>query len=68
MRNDPNARKLFDSITYLSDELVDEAMEPRSRRPRALRRWLAAAACAILLTAAAVPAFSQSTPTLKLAG
>lgn len=65
MRNDPNARKLFDSITYLSDELVDEAMETRNRRPRALRRWLAAAACAILLTAAAVPAFSQSTPTLR---
>ena len=65
MRNDTNARKLFDSFTYLSDELVDEAMEPWTRRPRVLRRWLAAAACVGLLAAAAVPVFSQSTPILR---
>ena len=60
------SKKLFDSMSHLSDALIDEAQSTQTARKRHPRyRWLAAAACLCLIAGIAFAAFRGSgTPTL----
>ena len=56
------AKKLFDSMTNIGDDLIEEAQSAARKKPPAWMRWSAAAACLCLIAAAIFAAAGGKTP------
>ena len=59
---DERSRKLYDGITNIDDELVEEAQADKSRHSRTWLKWAALAACLVIVAVGAIKLWPSLTP------
>ena len=59
---DERSRKLYDGITNIDDELVEEAQADRPRHSRTWLKWAALAACLLIVAVGALKLWPSLTP------
>ena len=62
---DERSRRLYDGITHVDEDLVEEAQTKGVRRVRPWVKWAAAAACVLLIAAAALALWPSHDPTMQ---